>query len=90
MAPVTECLKFKTFNWTTATNKVFEEIKSKMEEAPVLRLLDFLKIIEVACNASYVSVGGVLSQEDHPITFFSENFNEAQQKYSTYNMDFYP
>ncbi|XP_078437282.1 uncharacterized protein LOC144707884 [Wolffia australiana] len=35
------------------------------------------------------SESGVLSQEGHPIEFFSENLNDAQLSYSTYDKEFY-
>ena len=31
----------------------------------------------------------MLSQEGHPITFFSEKFNDVKLKYSTYDKEFY-
>ena len=31
----------------------------------------------------------VLSQEDRPIAYFSEKLNDAKQKYSSYDKDFY-
>ena len=34
MAPITECLKSKKFVWTITTNNAFNEIKTKMGEAP--------------------------------------------------------
>ena len=59
-----------------------------MIEAPILGLLDFFKVFEVDCDASQVGIGGVLNQ-GHPISHFSEKLNDAKQKYSTYDKEFY-
>jgi hypothetical protein len=52
-------------------------------------LLDFKRTFQVKCDASRYVVGGVLSQEDRPVAYFSENLDEAKLKYSTYDKEFY-
>lgn len=60
-----------------------------MTEAPIMRLPNFSKVFKVACDAFGVDIGGVLSQKGHQIAYFSEKLNEAKQKYSTYDKEFY-
>ena len=86
---MTDCLRKGTFAWTDAVSKSFQEIKDKMTKAPVLRLPDFSKSFEVACDASGLGIGGVLNQEGHPIAYFSEKLKDAQLRYSNYNRKFY-
>ena len=85
MSPITDCMKQGEFVWTKATAKAFNEVKQKMTEAPIMCLPDFTKPFEVECDVSGIGIGGVLSQEHHPIGYFSEKLNDAKQKYSTYD-----
>ena len=89
MAPITEYLKNKEFQWSNAASQVFREIMIRMTEAPVLRYPDLTRVFEVSYDASGVGIGGVLSQEGHPIAFFSEKLNDAKRRYSTYDKEFY-
>jgi hypothetical protein len=64
-------------------------LKRKITEQPILVLPYFKKTFQVKCDASGFEIGAVLSQEDRPIAYFSENLNEAKIKYSTYDKEFY-
>lgn len=89
MALITDCTRKGEFKWTKIAAKAFQEIESRMIEAPVIRLPDFSKVFEVACDVSGVGISGVLTQEWHPVAYFSEKLNEAKQKYSTHDKEFY-
>ncbi|KAK8940525.1 hypothetical protein KSP39_PZI010475 [Platanthera zijinensis] len=89
MAPITECMKQGDFKWSKSASFAFTRIKIFMTEAPVLRLPNFDKNFEVSCDASGAGIGGVLSQEGHPIRFFSEKLSGPKLNYSNYEREFY-
>ena len=64
-------------------------MKRKLTKAAIFALPNFYKIFELNCDASGVGIGGVLSEEGQPISFFSEKLNEAKLRYSTYDKEFY-
>jgi len=66
-----------------------EEVNKKMIETLIIQLPDFTKVFKVECDASWAGIGGIHSQERHPVTNFSEKLIEAKQQYLTYDKEFY-
>jgi len=89
MAPMTEVIKCTSFVWTPKAQSVFEEIKTRLTQVPVLSLPCFSKFFEVECDASGVGIGGVHIQEGKPLAFFSEKLCDSRRKYSTYDKEFH-
>ena len=79
----------KVFHWTTEAEKSFNLLKHKITEQPILVLPDFQKTFQVKCDASRYAVGGVLSQDDRPVAYYSEKLDDVKLKYSTYDKEFY-
>jgi len=63
--------------------------KEKINKKPILSLPYFHKLFQVKCDASGMAIGIVLSQDEKPISYFSEKLNEAKHKYASYNKEFY-
>ena len=55
----------------------------------MLVLLDFKNPFQVRCDASGKAIGVVLSHDDRPVAYFNEKLNDAKQKYSSYDQEFY-
>jgi len=72
-----------------AAERSFQLLKRKITERSILRLPYFKKLFQVRCDANMIAIGAILSKEDKPVAFFSEKLNESQQKYSSYDKEFY-
>ena len=88
-SPLTDLLKFPQFDWSTPAERAFQQIKVALTRAPVIRLPDFEKLFDVVTDAFGAGIGAVLSQELHPISFFSEKLSEAKSRYSNYDRELY-
>ena len=77
------------FQWSAAAERAFQQLKVALTTAPILRLPDFTKLFDVAADAFGIGIGAVLSQEAHPVSYFSERLSDAKTRYSNYDRELY-
>ena len=73
--------KDSKFNFDESCQNSFEEIKSRLVEAPIMAKPDWNREFEIMCDASDFVMGAVLGQKAEkvfkPIYYASKTFNEA-------------
>ncbi|KAL0540339.1 hypothetical protein IC582_024574 [Cucumis melo] len=87
--PMTNCLKKGSFQWGQAEEDNFFQLKLALASPPVLKLSNFDKPFEVTVDASGLSIEAILSQESHPLEYFSEKLRTSRQNWSTYEQELY-
>jgi hypothetical protein len=86
--PLTNLLHHKTFSWPESAQHVFDNLKKSMTTTPVLAFPDFSKEFVVETDACEIEIGAVLSQEGHPLAYFSKGLSVNNKKPSTYEKEF--
>lgn len=86
-APLTELTKARAkFIWSEACEKAFNMLKQQLCTAPVLRTPDYTKPFAIACDASDIAIGAVLTQEtdgnEGVIAYFSQKLSPSERNYS--------
>ena len=75
------------FNFDESCQSSFEEIRSRLVEAPIMAKPDWTKEFEIMCDASDYAMGDVLGQKIdkmfRAIYYASKTFNKSQENYST-------
>jgi hypothetical protein len=85
---LTNLLHQKSFTWTEAAQEAFDKLKQAMVSTPILAFPDFTKEFIVETDACDTGIGAVLSQDGHPIAYFSKGLSIANQSLSTYENEF--
>jgi hypothetical protein len=86
-APLTTLLKKDGFAWDDKAAAAFGALKATVTSAPVLTLPDFTKTFVVECDASSHGFGAVLTQEGHPVAFFSRPIAPRHQALAAYERE---
>jgi hypothetical protein len=86
--PLSNLLHHKHFSWTDSAQAAFDQLKSAMTSTPVLAFPDFSKVFTIETDACETGIGAVLTQEGHPIAYFSKGLSIANQKLSTNEKEF--
>ena len=81
---LTELLKKDLFLWSEEAEMAFVSLKQAMTKALVLALPNFEQDFMIDTDTSGLGMGAVLSQNRHPITFFSKKFCPKLLLASTY------
>ena len=88
-SPLTDIFRQTQFAWNSTAERAFLQLKLALTTAPVLRLPDFSKVFDVSTDASGSGVGAVLSQDSHPVSYFSEKLTDAKRRYSNYDRELF-
>ena len=85
MFPITKCLRkgHEKYIGSQEYKEAFEKCKELITNSPVLQYPDFTKPFKLTTDASNIALGSVISQNDHPIAFYSRTLNSAERKCST-------
>ena len=75
------------FTWDEDCPRSFEELKSHLTTAPIVRAPNWQLPFEVMCDASDLTMGAVLEQREYGkpyvVYYASKTLNEAQRNYTT-------
>ena len=79
--------KVAKFSWDGECQKRFEELRSHLTTAPIVRAPNWQLPFEVMCDASDLAIRAVLGQREggkpYVVYYASKTLNEAQRNYTT-------
>ena len=84
--------KDKKFVWNAEAHKVFNELKQRFMESPILAFFDPEREVVIETDASDHTIAGVISQSDDqgrlkPLAFYSKKLGPAECNYQIYEKE---
>nr|GEV27144.1 transposon Ty3-G Gag-Pol polyprotein [Tanacetum cinerariifolium] len=86
-APLHKLVGKTPFIWHSVTEKAFQHLKQSLTTTPTLGLPDWSKSFTVECDASGVGIGAILTQQGHPIAYYSAPLKGAMLAWSIYEKE---
>ena len=77
----------KKWYWTEQHQKAFIDIKAVLSREVLLAYPNFSLPFELHTDASSRQLGAVISQEGHPLAFFSRKLSKPQQNYTVTELE---
>jgi hypothetical protein len=85
---MTELLeKDKKFEWTSACEASFQELKKRLTTTLILVMPDMEKLFSIYCDASGQGLGCVLMQDGHAVVYASQQLRKHEAHYSTHDLE---
>jgi hypothetical protein len=79
--------KGKQFNWRSACESSFQELKKRLTTAPVLVLPNMEKPFSIYCDVSGQGLGCVLMQDGHVVAYASRQLRKHEVNYPTHDLE---
>jgi hypothetical protein len=82
LAPLTSlCGQNKKFVWTDEHDVAFNKVKTQLAQDAILTYPQFDKPFTVYTDASDKQIGGVVTQDNKPLGYFSRKLTDTQRRY---------
>jgi hypothetical protein len=82
IAPLTDlCGQNKKFHWNEQRESAFKAIKEQLTQETMLTYPQFDQPFIVYTDASKKQIGGIVTQDDKPLGFFSRKLTDTQRRY---------
>jgi transposase InsO family protein len=75
------------FQWTDEHQSNFDQVKNAIAKATLLKFPNMNEPFIIHTDASQLQLGGIISQNNAPISFYSRKLTPAQKRYSVMELE---
>ena len=88
LTPLTDLTKKGVkFHWTPKHQQAFDALKQALAREVVLSYPDFTLPFDIFTDASKFQIGGVITQKQLPLAFYSRKLTDAQTRYTVTELE---